>query len=614
MASILLVEDNDDHAILAQAALSSSNRMFRVERAASADECLEMLGNGDYDAIVLDYSLPKKSGLEILQDIQNTPYDAPVVMITSHGDEQIAVEAMKRGAYDYVSKSDDYLAKLPLVLQKAIEIHEMARERNQLQSRIQKSENTLRSIFENVEVGIVEIQKDCSISYANPRARHYLKIADDLRKVDIRVLFSDKEGVIERSFETGESVRFEVNYNSRQFSIAITAIRETDDNVKHLVAVLMDVTEQRKLQLQLTQSERIGALGRMASGVAHDFNNVLAAILGRTELMIMNPADTGEVEKGLRIVHKAALEGADTVRRIQEFTRVAKQKEFKKLQVGDIVHDAVRMTEPRWKDQSQRDGIKIDVSVEINSRSFIAGSITDLREALINIMFNAIDAMPDGGKLCLKTYDSDNDVCISVSDTGIGIEPEIIDSIFEPFFTNKGVGHPGLGLSVTYGIISRHEGKISVSSTQHTGSTIVIKLPIYIEKKQEQKAVVTPSESRKANVLVIDDEETIRDLLANILRRFKHSVNQAPDGMTGIEMFRSEKYDIVFTDLGMPEISGWEVAQRIKTINPNVTIILITGWGVELAENELKERKIDAVVAKPFQINQILEVVSEALK
>jgi len=132
MASILLVEDNDDHAILAQTALSGSDRMFEVERAISAEECLSMLGGRDYDAIVMDYSLPKKNGLEILQDIKKLSYDVPVVMVTSHGDERIAIESVKLGAYDCVTKSDGYLAKLPLVLQKAIEAHEMTRERAKL--------------------------------------------------------------------------------------------------------------------------------------------------------------------------------------------------------------------------------------------------------------------------------------------------------------------------------------------------------------------------------------------------------------------------------------------------------------------------------------------------
>jgi signal transduction histidine kinase/CheY-like chemotaxis protein len=627
MASILLVEDNDDHAILAQAALSGSDQMFQVERAASADECLAMLGKKSYDAIVLDYSLPKKTGLEILQDIKEIPYDAPVVMITSHGDEQVAVEAMKRGAYDYVSKSEDYLAKLPLVLQKAIEAHEMARERAELQAQIEESENRLKTIFEHVEVGLIKIGDGCNVSYANPKAKHYLNVTGEPQDIDICAVFSvssqagmpvppDCAGcIVKHCFETGESISCEMQYNDRKLSVAITAIRGSDNSVKQLVTVLMDVTEQRKLQQQLIQSERIGVLGRMASGVAHDFNNILAAILGRVELMLLNPGDREGMEKGLRAIQAAALDGADTVRRIQEFTGVARQqKEFAELKVNDIIRDVVSMTEPRWKDQPQRDGIRIDISMDLNSRQPVAGNASDLREVLTNLIFNAVDAMPNGGGLSFETYDEGNNVCISISDTGIGIPSEVIGSVFEPFFTSKGVGHTGLGLSVAYGIISRHGGRIDVDSAHGKGTTFIVRLPAHVEMTQREKAVVVPSVPEKANVLVIDDEETIRDLLTSILVRFNHDVTAAVDGTAGIRAFRTGNYDIVFTDLGMPGISGWEVAQRIKAVDPSVTVVLITGWGIQLDEIELKERKIDSVISKPFQIKQILEMVSKALE
>ena len=621
MASILLVEDNDDHAMLARKALSGSDQMFEVERAASADECLVMLDEKSYDAIVLDYSLPRRSGLEILQEIKEAAYDIPVVMITSHGDEKVAVEAMKSGAYDYVSKVDDYLTKLPLVLQKAIKAHEMAKERAELQATIEESENRLRNIFENVGVGFIEIRDDRSISYANPKARHYLGITDEPQTVEVYTLFprDEEDGsecvsdVIENCFQTGESANCEIEKNDRQFSVTITPIRENDSSVKQLVMVLMEVTDQKRLQQQLIQSERIRVLGRMASGVAHDFNNTLAAILGRTELMLMNPKDRTEIEKGLRIIQKAALDGADTVKRIQEFTRVAKKRESERLEVNDIVRDAVKMTEPRWKDESQRDGVKINLSMELNSRTLITGSAADLREALTNMVFNAVEAMPDGGALSIKTYDEGECACISISDTGTGIPSEVVGSIFEPFFTTKGVGYAGLGLSVAYGIIKRHEGEIQVDSIMGEGAKFTIRLAASIEAAQEEAPDVTISESGKANVLVVDDEEDIRELLTNIMTRFNHSIVTADSGMEGIAAFRNGNYDVVFTDLGMPEMSGWEVAQQIKSIDPDVMVVLITGWGVELDENELKEQNVDVVISKPFQIEQLLEVTSKAL-
>jgi signal transduction histidine kinase/CheY-like chemotaxis protein len=442
---------------------------------------------------------------------------------------------------------------------------------------------------------------------------------DNLRDRNICALFmGNGKGCasceIGNCLRNGESVSYEIEHNSRQFSATINAIKGNDGSVKQLVQVLMDVTEQRELQNQLVHSERISALGRMASGVAHDFNNTLAAILGRAELMLMDTSDREKIERDLRTIQQAALDGAETVRRIQEYTGVAKQKEFTAINVNEIVKDALRMTEPRWKDQTQRDGVKIDVALDLESQLNTTGSASDLREVLTNMIFNALDAMPAGGKLFIKTYDDSNDVYISISDTGVGITSEDISSLFEPFFTTKGVGHTGLGLSVAYGIISRHSGKIDVYSEQGKGTEFIIRLPARTGIAQQEKADVVSYKPEKASVLVIDDEESIRKLLTDILVQLEHHVNTAAGGMEGIEEFRDGEYDIVFTDLGMPEVSGWEVAQQIKDMDQSVTIVLVTGWGSELDEESLKDRKIDFLISKPFQVSQIVEVVSKAMK
>jgi len=621
MASILLVEDNEDHALLARSALSRSDQKYDVDHSATAFDCIDMLKKKDYEAIVLDYSLPKRNGLEILQDIRKMSYNAPVVMITSHGDEQIAVESMKLGAYDYVAKSDDYLTRLPLVLERAIKDHEMTRERIQLQAKIEESENRLRNIFENVDVGIIEINPECEVSYTNKKAKNYLGIVDDIDNL-VCALFSQNghgrgncsDCIIKRCLNSGYSTSCEIKYKDKQFNATVTAVKLDRVNVNLLVAVIMDITEQRNLQKQLIQSERIGALGRMASGVAHDFNNILAAILGRAELMIMSMPKSEDLEKDLKIMQKAALDGAETVRRIQEFSGVAKQREFTPLKVNDIISDVLQMTEPRWKDQPQRDGLKLEVSTDLKSQLSVAGSASDLREVLTNMVFNSLDAMPTGGELSIKTGDDGRQVYISIADTGIGIAPEVVGSLFEPFFTSKGAGHTGLGLSVAYGIISRHDGKIDVNSKQGKGTMFTIRLPACMEVAKAEEStepIINPSGAR---ILTIDDEETIRDLLVNILVRFDHQVSSAADGMTGINIFKNGEYDIVFTDLGMPEVSGWEVAQQVKEMDPDVKVVLITGWGVELDESKLADRKVDYVIAKPFQISQIQEVVSKAME
>ncbi|MEK7396177.1 MAG: ATP-binding protein, partial [Candidatus Poribacteria bacterium] len=387
----------------------------------------------------------------------------------------------------------------------------------------------------------------------------------------------------------------------------------TESNSRHLVSVLVDITEENNLQKHLIQSERLGALGRLASGIAHDFNNNLAIILGRTEFLLMNLGKIEKIEEGLQIMQKAALDGAEIVRRIQEFTGNKKKKEFIQLDVNELVKDVIRMTEPRWKDQSQRDGIEFDILAYFDSQQNIAGSDSDLREVLTNMIFNALDAMPEGGTISIKTYDENSNVNISISDTGFGISPKVIGNIFEPFFTTKDIGHSGMGLSVVYGIVKGHNGNIDVKSIPDKGTTFIITIPVSEGIIKAETESINSANPININVLVIDDEESIRDILKNVLVQFGNNVTDVSNGRSGIEVFQSGKFDVVITDLGMPEVSGWEVARQVKTIDPKIKVILLTGWDIELDEKGLKEKNVDFVINKPFRISQITKSIWECV-
>lgn len=625
MSYVLLVEDNDDHALLAGMALSGSNHIFEVERAKNADECFSMIQTKHYDVIVLDYSLPKKNGLEILQYIAGISYDTPVIMVTSQGDEKIAVEAMKCGAYDYVIKSEDYIDRLPMTVQNAVKSHKLEKEGTELQSRIKESELRLRNIFEKIEAGVVEADSDCRVIYANPKAKNYLNINYGVDTNALCAIFSKKETdsivpdctqcAVKQCFQTGEPINCEVEFSDRQFSASITSVYKSEGIIKGVILVLIDVTDQKKFQQQLIQSERINVLGRMASGVAHKFNNVLAVIMGRTELMLANQTIGEDIRKELRIIQKVAEDGTEAIRRLQEFTRVAKQKEFVKLNVDDIVQEALSMTEPSWKDQTEYYGVKVNVVPNLNSQAIILGNSTDLKEAFAKIIFNAVDAMPYGGTLSVETYTENGCAYIKISDTGAGIEPETLEKIFEPFFTTKGSGHSGLGLSIAYGIINKYDGGIDVKSTPEKGTTFTVVFDIYDGVlSEDEKPLPSSDQSVKAKILAIDDDVMIREILSNILIHLEHEVTAVADGTEGIRLYQSGNYDIVFTDLGMPGISGWEVAHKVKEIDPNAVIVMITGWSSELNEDELKDKNVDFIVDKPFKIERIAEVVSKGIE
>jgi signal transduction histidine kinase/ActR/RegA family two-component response regulator len=376
--------------------------------------------------------------------------------------------------------------------------------------------------------------------------------------------------------------------------------------------------ELKQAQDQIVQAEKLRAMGEMASGVAHDFNNVLAVVLGNIQLLLyqMDRLSPEEIREGLKVIERSSKDGAETVRRIQEFTGVRRDKEFISLSLNEIIAEVVNITQPRWKGQTQQKGIQIELGTQLGDIPLIIGSPSELREVLTNIIFNAVDAMPKGGKLTIATQPQTEDwVEVRMTDTGIGMTEEVKKRIFDPFFTTKGVKNSGLGMSVSYGIIKRHGGEILIESEPGRGTTFIIHLPTgYGEVESVAREVAPIKESRQARILVIDDEDSVRDILSRMLKTKGHQVAVASNGEEGIERFKSEPFDIVFTDLGMPRLSGWEVGKAIKEINPKVPIAMITGWGVELDREKMSESGIDLIVSKPFNFDQVIHLVSEAME
>ena len=360
-------------------------------------------------------------------------------------------------------------------------------------------------------------------------------------------------------------------------------------------------------------------------GVTHNFNNVLAAILGRVQLakaIMKSPQGEKErrkaiveLNKSMELVEKAALDGAEMVRRIQEFSRRRNDdKYFAEVDLNKVIGDALEFTKVRWKNQAEAKGIKIKIKKDLSPLVSIAGNNSDLREAFINIINNAIDAMPHGGNIIIQTFQEDSQFIAQVKDTGVGIPEVIWDTIFDPFFTTKGVESTGLGLSVSYGIITRHRGTIMVDSTEGQGTTFSIRLPISENIIKENKPQPISRTQRKARILVIEDEKEVRELLYDILTGGSHEVETAPNGREGMKIFKKGMFDLVFTDLGMPGMTGLQVAEAIKKTNTKTPVILITGWELQLKDSELKKSGINLVVNKPFKVEQVLRLVQECEK
>jgi GAF domain-containing protein len=370
--------------------------------------------------------------------------------------------------------------------------------------------------------------------------------------------------------------------------------------------------ELRSAQEQLIQSERLRALGEMAAGVAHDFNNILAAIMGRAQLLLTQTEEPGH-RRQLQIIERAAMDGARTVRRIQEFARKRRDRPFEPVDLNQIVEEVVEVTRSRWDDDAVAKGIDYEVRVDPTPLPWVAADPSELREVVTNLVLNALDAMPDGGRVTLTTGVDGETVVCTVTDTGIGMTEEVRQRVFDPFFTTKAEKGTGLGLSVAYGIVTRHGGEIEVRSQPWRGSSFTVRLPV--ARQTAPPAVVPggPEPVAPARILVIEDEENVRQVLAELLMAHGHTVVSHADGRSGLARFHDEPFDVVFTDLGMPGLSGWEVARVVKLRRPAVPVVLVTGWSDQMEPEEVRRRGIDFVVAKPFEASTIRRVVSQAL-
>ncbi len=371
--------------------------------------------------------------------------------------------------------------------------------------------------------------------------------------------------------------------------------------------------ELKTAQEHLVQTEKLRALGEMASGVAHDFNNILAAILGRVQL-ILNHTEDATLRRWLQVIERAALDGAQTVRQIQEFTRIRRDQPAETVDLAQVVRDAVEMTQTRWRDETQSRGLDVRLVTELEPVPPVDGHPAELRQVLTNLVLNAVDALPQGGTITISTRATAGAVEVSVADTGIGMSDEVRRRIFEPFFSTKGPKGTGLGLAMVYGIVARHGGEVAVESREGRGSRFTIRLPVGSGRAEPGTAPLALAGNAGARILVVDDEEHVRDALADMLRLTHHEVVVAAQGHEALECFRAAPFDLVLTDLAMPGMSGWQVAQAVKELRPDVPVVLVTGWGVELPAEQLRANGVDRVMTKPFRIDDVHAVIGGLLR
>ncbi len=363
-------------------------------------------------------------------------------------------------------------------------------------------------------------------------------------------------------------------------------------------------------------AQKMAALGELSFGVAHNVNNTLTGILGRAQLILRHANDPGKIQNGLELIIKSAEDGAQIIRRIQDFARQRPSREFETISVADLLKDACEMTRPRWEALAELRPIRL--ALFANCDALIKGDPVELREVLVNMIFNAIDAMPEGGDIRLATHETRDQVIIQITDSGLGMTHEVKSRLFDPFFTTKGRKGTGMGLAVSFGIVRRHAGSIDVESEPGRGTTFRISLPkvtrpsVQLAEPIQIDSDPTPTES-KVRILVVDDETPVREVLIEALEAEGCEVLSAQSGEIALALYDQHrgKIDAVFTDIGMPEMTGWELVTAIRERSKTVPVAIVSGWADAISVETRHAVNADWVVAKPFDIDKISSIAQE---
>jgi len=362
-----------------------------------------------------------------------------------------------------------------------------------------------------------------------------------------------------------------------------------------------------RAQRQTVQRERLRAMGEMSHSLAHDLNNTLSPVVGYAELLQRASGLSPEHREWAAAIAENASDAAAVVEKLQRFTAQRAAATMECVDLREIVERIPDLTRPRWKDELQKSGHEIDFELRLPAEPApVGGDPVEIRQMLVNLVFNAVDAMPEGGTLLISLGSTDESVTMDVSDTGIGMNEEEQRRCLEPYYSTKTNGS-GLGLAVSFGIVERHGGSITLSSREGAGSTFEISFPRMKETGTPDRETPQPASSPAGKrILYIDDDERVRRLVKSMLQAMGHEVDTAEDGPSGLSKFRNGDYDLVITDLGMPGMDGSEVVRVIKEIDPAFPVALISGWAAsEVAERFSGTVRPDWVIAKPATLESL---------
>lgn len=493
---------------------------------------------------------------------------------------------------------------------------------------LQASEQRFRTIFERAPVGLAIGSREVRIRAVNAAFQRMLGYTEEeLLATDLWSYTHPDDAQVQRLLVEDVLARRRDHYDiEKRFirrdgsivwaNVSVTAVREPG-SPEFYIGIAEDITPRKEAERQqqwLARSEKLRALGQMASGVAHDLNQYLGLVAGHGELLLAMLDQPEPPRQGLRrsveTVVRAAFDGAETVRRLQTFARPRQDQPPETIALGGLLHDVAQLTAPRWRDAAQAAGRPISLEVEVTGDTTIKGSPASLREALTNLVLNAVDALPSGGSIRLNARREGERVVAEVRDSGIGMPEDVQARVFEPFFTTKGEHGSGLGLALVFAIVEQHGGTITLESAPGLGTTFQIVLPAAPPEPAPTRPA-GPAVHRALRVLVVDDEPELGAVVRDALGIDSHTVEVVTSAEAALECLEREPFDVLLSDVGLGAgMNGWELAERVRADHPDLPIVLATGWGAALDHAAIDQLGVRAVLAKPFRLRELRNAVN----
>ncbi|MDX1631536.1 MAG: response regulator [Thermoanaerobaculia bacterium] len=634
---VLLVEDDPDDRVLVRRYLEEGlgEQDLSLETASSLEEARSFLEGDGFDAALVDYRLGPDDGLDLVRWIRESDLDLAAVLLTGKGDEEVAAEAMRDGADDYLAKAGLGPQRLATSVQRSLELARARRERREAREALARSEARYRTIVETANEGVWIVDEEGRTTFANERMAEMLGISRGELVGKSMDEFVDEEyrartrKNLERRRE-GIADRYEFPLRRPDGSrlwvlVSATPVYDEDGRYEGSLAMVADLTEHRKLEEQVREAQKLDAVGRLAGGVAHDFNNVLSVIVGYGEMLLDQLPETGTARKQLGRVLEAA---GRAERLIQQLLAVGR-KQISRPRVTDLSSLLGEMEELIRRHVGEAVDLRIS---RPDSPAPVLVDRGQMEQVVINLVSNARDAMPGGGKLTLEVQTAHLDeeyrrrrpgvepgehVMLAVSDTGQGMDEETRSHAFEPFFTTKDPGKgTGLGLASVHGIVRQSGGHVWLYSEPGRGTTIKIYLPRTEEEEEwgRPEKSATPVRGGTEKILVVEDAEMVRNLVRDSLETFGYRVLTAETPEAAEDLATSDPgIDLLVTDVVMPDLSGPELAGRIREQRPELPVLYMSGYSDEAIVHHGVLPSATEFLPKPFSPGDLARKVREVL-